>query len=620
MSKSGKTGNKSVTVKQATLDLLRSFGIKKVFGNPGSTELPFLSDWPDDIDYVLALQEASAVGMADGYAQATRNAGFVNLHSAAGVGNALGNIYTAHRNQTPLVITAGQQARSILPLQAFLFAERASEFPRPYVKYSVEPARPEDVPAAIARAYYTAMQPPCGPTFVSIPVDDWAHAAAAVEARKVSREIGPEPDAMKALVAALASAKHPALVVGPGVDRAGAVDLMVRVAEKAKASVWVSPFSARCSFPERHPQFAGFLHASPAQLSDALREHDLVVVIGAPVFTFHVEGHAAIFDGGATIFQITDDPDAAAVTPVGTSIIATMKPALAMLLDLLPESKRAAPTSRTLPPAPQAADPLPVEFLLHSLSQAMPEGASLVEEAPSHRPAMQKFMPMRGQDSFLHHGKRRPRPLPARRCRHGARQAEQPHGVPDRRRLGDVLHPGAVDRRAAQAAAHDRRHQQFRLRRDAFVQPGDAGAQRAGARAAGDRFRAARRRHGLPCSAGKQGGGAWRGAEARAGVCGDEPCGGGRGFGGAGAVRAEALAARCDFMSSSWRKPGPITPRGSLAKAFHLVLRPRAPVRSRGMGPGLRQDDTEVVVRAPYVPNSSRIFAWILAMPPIQRS
>lgn len=400
MAKNGKGGSKSVTVKQATLDLLRSFGITKVFGNPGSTELPLLSDWPDDIDYVLALQEASAVGMADGYAQATRNAGFVNLHSAAGVGNALGNIYTAHRNQTPLVITAGQQARSILPLQAFLYAERPSEFPRPYVKYSVEPARPEDVPAAIARAYYTAMQPPCGPTFVSIPVDDWMHACTPVVARKVSREIGPEPEAMQALVAALGAARHPALVVGPGVDRAGAVELMVRVAEKAKASVWVSPFSARCSFPERHPQFAGFLHASPAQLSDALRDHDLVVVIGAPVFTFHVEGHAAIFDGGTTIFQITDDPDAAAVTPLGTSIIATMKPALNLLLDLLPETRRATPKGRTLPPAPAAGDPLPVEFLLHSLSLAMPEGTSLVEEVPSHRPAMQKFLPMPGQDSF----------------------------------------------------------------------------------------------------------------------------------------------------------------------------------------------------------------------------
>ncbi len=395
-----KANSKSLTVKHATLNLLRAFGIRKVFGNPGSTELPFLSDWPDDIDYVLGLQEASVVGMADGYAQATHNAGFVNLHSAAGVGNALGNIYTAHRNQTPLVITAGQQARSILPLQAFLYAERAAEFPRPYVKFSVEPARAEDVPAAIARAYYVAMQPPCGPTLVSVPIDDWNHQTQPVEARNISRELGPEPEAMKALATALALSKRPAVVVGPGVDRAQAVDLMVRVAEKTRAAVWVSPFSARCSFPERHPQFAGFLHASPAQLSDALREHDLVVVIGAPVFTFHVEGHASIFDGATALFQITDDPTAAAVSPLGTSIIATMKPALTMLIDLLPEARRAMPARRVLPPAPVAADPIPVDFLLHTLSAAMPADAALVEEAPSHRPAMQKFMPMRGQDSF----------------------------------------------------------------------------------------------------------------------------------------------------------------------------------------------------------------------------
>jgi benzoylformate decarboxylase len=395
-----KSSAASVTVKQATLDLLRAFGIKKVFGNPGSTELPFLSDWPDDIDYVLGLQEASVVGMADGYAQATRNAGFVNLHSAAGLGNALGNVYTAHRNQTPLVITAGQQARSILPLQAFLHAERASEFPRPYVKFSIEPARAEDVPAAIARAYYVAMQPPCGPTFVSVPIDDWSHPTHPLEVRSVTRESGPDPDAMMMLATTLAESKRPALVVGPGVDRAQAVDLMVRVAEKTRAAIWVSPFSARCSFPERHPQFAGFLHASPAQLSDALRGHDLVVVIGAPVFTFHVDGHAAIFDGATTIFQITDDPGAAAVTPVGTSIIASMKPALAMLLDRLPETRRAMPAGRILPPAPRAGDPTPAELVLHALSTAMPDDAVLVEEAPSHRPAMQKFMPMRGQDSF----------------------------------------------------------------------------------------------------------------------------------------------------------------------------------------------------------------------------
>ena len=395
-----KTQTIPLTVKQVTFDLLRAFGIKKVFGNPGSTELPFLSDWPDDIDYVLGLQEASVIGMADGYAQATRNAGFVNLHSAAGVGHALGNVFTAYRNQTPLVITAGQQARSILPLQPFLFAERASEFPRPYVKFAVEPARAEDVPAAIARAYYTAMQPPCGPTFVSVPIDDWTKPAQAIEARSVTRELGPDPDAIRGLAQALAASERPAFVVGPDIDRAQAVDLMVRLAEKTRASVWVSPFSARCSFPERHPQFAGFLHASPGQLSEALRGHDLVIVVGAPVFTFHVEGHAPIFDGVTQLFQITDDPEAAAVTPAGTSIIATMKPALAALIEMAGETTRTMPKGRTLPPPPKAADPISAEFLLASLSVAMPEDAVLVEEAPSHRPTMHKFMPMRGQDSF----------------------------------------------------------------------------------------------------------------------------------------------------------------------------------------------------------------------------
>jgi benzoylformate decarboxylase len=398
--RSAKSTSTSVGVKDATLNLLRAFGIQKVFGNPGSTELPFLSDWPDDIDYVLGLQEASVIGMADGYAQATRNAAFVNLHSAAGLGNALGNIFTAHRNQTPLVITAGQQARSILPLEPFLYAERASEFPRPYVKFSVEPARAEDVPAAIARAYYVAMQPPCGPTFVSVPIDDWTHQIQPPQARSVSRELGPDPGAMRTLTTALTKSKRPAFVVGPGVDRAQAVDLMVQVAEKTKAAVWVSPFSSRCSFPERHPQFAGHLHASPGQLSDALREHDLVVVIGAPVFTFHVEGRAAIFDGTSTIFQVTDDPTAAAVTPSGTSIIATMKPALTLLLELLPETRHPRPMGREIPPPPKTADPIPVDFLMHTLATNMPADAALVEEAPSHRPLMHKHLPMRGQDSF----------------------------------------------------------------------------------------------------------------------------------------------------------------------------------------------------------------------------
>ena len=166
--------SKSPTVREATLGVLRTFGVDRVFGNPGSTELAFLHDWPDDIDYVLGLQEACVVGMADGYAQATGRPAFVNLHSAAGLGHALGNLFTAFRNKTPLVVTAGQQARSLLRLRPYLFAEDAEQFPKPYVKWSVEPARAEDVPAAMAQAFLIAMQHPRGPTFVSVPSDDWS--------------------------------------------------------------------------------------------------------------------------------------------------------------------------------------------------------------------------------------------------------------------------------------------------------------------------------------------------------------------------------------------------------------------------------------------------------------
>src|SRR5215510_1093423 len=210
------------TVREAVVCLLRELGMTTIFGNPGSTELPLFREFPDDFRYVLGLQESVVVGMADGYAQATRNAAIVNLHSAAGVGHAMGNIFTAYRNRMPMVITAGQQARSILPYEPFLFASEATTLPQPYVKWSCEPARGEDVPGAIARAYYVAMQAPCGPTFVSIPVDDWDRTTDRVPGRTVSRVRYPDPALLDAAGDALYRSTRTAIVVGPGVDRDGA--------------------------------------------------------------------------------------------------------------------------------------------------------------------------------------------------------------------------------------------------------------------------------------------------------------------------------------------------------------------------------------------------------------
>ncbi|WP_407123350.1 benzoylformate decarboxylase [Bradyrhizobium sp. STM 3561] len=393
--------SKVLTVREATLGVLRSFGVDRVFGNPGSTELAFLGDWPDDIDYVLGLQEGCVVGMADGYAQATGRPAFVNLHSAAGLGHALGNLFTAFRNKTPLVVTAGQQARSLLRMRPYLFAEDAEQFPKPYVKWSAEPARAEDVPAAIAQAFLVAIQHPRGPTFVSVPSDDWAGPAVAPPVRHIATEFAPDAAAIVRLGAAIAAAKRPVFVVGPDIDRNGCVEAMVAVAERARAAVWASPMSSRSSFPELHPQFAGFLPAAPGGLARALRGADLIVVVGAPVFTFHIEGQCELLDDGTPVWQITDDPTEAAAAAVGDTIISTLPNALAALQSALPEvAGREAPAARALPAVPAAQNPIPPAYALSRLSALMPPDAIVVEETPSHRPAIQQFLPMRGADSF----------------------------------------------------------------------------------------------------------------------------------------------------------------------------------------------------------------------------
>src|SRR2546421_4370495 len=162
------------TVRDVTRDLLRRLGLTTIFGNPGSTEIGFLRDWPADFHYVLGLQESVVVAMADGYAHAAGKPVLVNLHSAGGVGHGLGQLFNSYRHNTPMIVVAGQQVRSLLqPGQPFLAADDAANFPRPYVKWSCEPARAQDVPAAILRAYHVSTQAPYGPTFVSVPADDW---------------------------------------------------------------------------------------------------------------------------------------------------------------------------------------------------------------------------------------------------------------------------------------------------------------------------------------------------------------------------------------------------------------------------------------------------------------
>jgi benzoylformate decarboxylase len=383
---------KNVTVRDATIALLRRLGMTTMFGNPGSTELRFLADWPEDFRYVMGLHEGPVVAMADAYAQLTGSAALVNLHSAGGVGNAMGAIFTAFRNYAPLVILAGQQTRAMLPNDPFLFAEDATLLPRPYVKWSVEPARAQDVPAAIARAHAVAMTRPYGPAFVSIPEDDWDCDATAVAERSVIDDPVPDAAVLERLAAALGASRAPALVVGSGVDRDGASPDVVRLAETLDAAVWASALASRCSFPEDHRLFRGALPRVRSGVVESLREHDLVLVLGAPVFNYHIHRDGPFIAAGTTLFQVTDDPRLASGAVAGTSIVAALGPTVRALLPRV--AARPAVRRARSRPRVESREEITIEQLLEVLAAELPPDAIVVEEAPSTHTMLHDLLPL----------------------------------------------------------------------------------------------------------------------------------------------------------------------------------------------------------------------------------
>jgi benzoylformate decarboxylase len=378
------------TVRDSTYELLREHGITTIFGNPGSTELPMLADFPGDFRYVLGLQEAVVVGMADGFAQASGKPAFVNLHTAPGVGNAMGAIFNAQANHSPLVITAGNQARSLITLQANLTNRDAIRLPHPLVKWSYEPPRAEDVPHAIARAIHAASLPPKGPAFVSIPMDDWhaevdSDAVEHVIRRSVDGLAGPAEGVISDLAVRLEEARNPVLVVGPDVDASGAWELAVDIAEKQRLPVWASPApgGGRIGFPESHPNFRGVLPPAIGPLAEALTGHDLVLVVGASVFAYYPNLPGKLLPDGAELVAITSDPDEAQRAPMGDAIVADVRLALSALFEDLGESDRSAPTPAAPPAEPEESDPVSASAIAQALADVWPEEGIAVVEAPS---------------------------------------------------------------------------------------------------------------------------------------------------------------------------------------------------------------------------------------------
>jgi len=378
------------TVRDASFDLFRAHGMTTMFGNPGSTELPMLADFPSDFRYVLGLQEAVVVGMADGYAQASGKTTVVNLHTAPGVGNAMGAIFNAQANHSPLLVTAGQQARAQITLQANLTNRDATRMPHPLVKWSYEPPRAEDVPLALAHGAHLAGLAPRGPVFLSLPMDDWyaevdeADAKAAIE-RKVDGRATANPEAVRALAERLDAASNPVLVAGPDIDTAGAWDTAVALAERQRLPVWASPATGgvRLGFPENHPNFRGVLPPAIGPVGQTLEGHDLIVVAGSSVFPYYPHIPGPLLPEGARLVAVTSDHDEAVRAPMGDAIVADVGLTLAALLEAVPESSRPAPEPNPGPQEIPAEDPLNPSTVHSALAEVMPEDAIVVLESPS---------------------------------------------------------------------------------------------------------------------------------------------------------------------------------------------------------------------------------------------
>src|SRR4051795_9570343 len=400
------TERATTTIRDVTYDLLRAYGLTTIFGNLGSTEEPFLAHYPSDFRYVLGLQEASVIAMADGFAQATRAPALVNLHTGAGTGNAMGNLGTAFQNKTPLIVTAGQQTREMLLMEPYLTNVEPTTLPQPWVKWAYQPARAADVPGAFMRAIATALQPPAGPVYLSLPLDDWNQPCVGpAVVRTVGTRVAPDPARLREFANTIRGAAAPVLVFGAGVARSDAWAQATALAEGLNAPVWAAPASERTPFPEDHPLYRGELPFAIGPLSEKLEGHDLAVVVGAPVLRYYPYVPGPYLPAGARLLHISDDPSETGRAPVGDSILGDAALSLAGLAKALSGHAPAngkAPAARDAAARPSSPTdaPLSAADVFAALNEIRPPHAVIVEESPSNHADLHRAWPITEPDTF----------------------------------------------------------------------------------------------------------------------------------------------------------------------------------------------------------------------------
>ncbi len=413
-----------MNVAAVLMEILKSAGVRYLFGNPGTTELPFLDALADSrLEYVLGLQEATAVAAADGYAQASGRLGVVNVHVAPGLANGLSILHNASRAKTPLVVTAGQQDSRFLmdePILAADLVRMAAQF----TKWAYEIRRPEEAPAALRRAVKTALTPPTGPVFLSLPMDLMRGVVddAGEGPPEVATRARPEGAAIERAAAVLGAAKSPLVIAGDGVARAGAVAELTALASRIGARVHGEPVYRRVNFPGNHPLWRGGLFPSPAGVRKALEECDALLIVGASVFTWFLHTEGAPFPRGLEIIQVDDDPwEIGRSYPVTLGIVADPRTTLAELTRALRArmtdagraaaaarvekigKSRAEVTARIKAAAEAESQRVPIgqAHLMQTLASLLPADAVVVDESATSLPFVLRYMVFATPGSFF---------------------------------------------------------------------------------------------------------------------------------------------------------------------------------------------------------------------------
>ncbi|MEY2433032.1 MAG: benzoylformate decarboxylase [Acidimicrobiaceae bacterium] len=391
-----------MTARETLLEVLRTEGVRHLFGNPGSTELPLIDALAgaDDLHYVLALQEATAVGVAEGYAMASGRPSFLNLHTSAGVGNAIGALTNAQANHTPLVVTAGQQDFRHIATDPLLAGDLTG-LARSVSKWVHEVRTAGELGTILRRAFHDAMSPPTGPVFVSIPMDLLEDEADHPVPPPSSIHRRPQADALDELAVLLAEPAigRVGIVVGDEVAASDAVAEVAELAEALGAPVHGTPLHSRGVFPPTHPLWAGMLAPAAVAMHSALAAYDRVLLVGGRGFMAYPYTPGSALPSATELLHLSPDPHqlgrvyaarwAAAGDPKAS--IAALLPLVRARVDLgavvsvveTAAVRRAAAIEGLEETALSRYDSSPMDPMAaaHALVRAVPAGSLIVDEA-----------------------------------------------------------------------------------------------------------------------------------------------------------------------------------------------------------------------------------------------